>query len=102
MPSSALKHVSFDLDHWERLNSALVYTPLTGKLWWIKGTYADHPAGCLGNIYFEHVKYKVVNVIWYLMEKEWPKHRIVHLNDDKLDFRWSNLSKGYARERKEL
>lgn len=75
------------------------YDPDTGALTYRepRGSLpAGRPAGAATkagvSILFLGGKILAHRVIWNIMTGEWPQHPIRHVNGDKLDNRWSNLT----------
>lgn len=87
---------------WEELNQYFRYDPETGNIYWKinppgKITYL---VGCRvgtlntnGYLFFRFKRkhYLVHRVAWMLVNKEWPKNLIDHINGDKTDNRLTNL-----------
>ena len=83
----------------QTLKETFDYDPDTGSLAYRKprGTLpAGRPAGKVTkggiSVLFAGSQTLAHRIIWNMMTGEWPQHRIRHVNGDKLDNRWSNLS----------
>ena len=97
MPSSAQKLASSEGNFNERLRDALLYYPETGELWWATGKYVGRRAGSVGGsnkrrVSFEGKLYNADELIYRYMTGHWSRNPVRHMNGDKLDDSWKNLS----------
>jgi hypothetical protein len=81
------------------LSDTFNYDPDTGALTYSKprGTLpAGRPAGTATaggyNVMLAGSYTLAHRIIWNMMTGEWPQHPVRHINGDKLDNRWSNLT----------
>lgn len=81
------------------LKETFDYDPDTGALTYRqpRGSLpAGRPAGKVTkggiSVLFAGSQTLAHRIIWNLMTGEWPQHPVRHVNGDKLDNRWSNLS----------
>lgn len=87
----------YRLATFEELQTAFLYDPETGKLYWKtsnRGRKEGTEAGCFNKGYrvlkFQGRQYEVHRIIWKMTKNEWPVC-VDHINHDRGDNRLVNL-----------
>ena len=89
----------------ERLRELVAYDPDTGIVSWLprpdqdefNELFAGKPAGYFRdgygtiNLRPEKCQISYAKVAWCLHTGQWPKHMVGHIDEDRRNFRWSNL-----------
>lgn len=89
----------------EHMKHMFEYSPAgMGALIWRHGRYrgelAGTPMGKYGDwrVRLDGVSYSCAKIIWLLETGSWPEFRLLHINKDREDIRFSNLEESYRRD----
>lgn len=90
------------MNKYDKIVRLVRYEPTTGKLYWTQQTHykndnSGKEAGYLRKdgyrvFQYKNVSYRVHNVVWYIHTGEWPSKPVRHIDGNRDNNRFENLT----------